>query len=471
MSRILIISTDVVGTTMAGPGIRALELARALARARHTVVLAVPGASDSADALLTITPYAYGQPGAFTALLAWAEVVVGQGFVFEAHPELLASDVPLAIDMYDPLILESLDLYAGADRATLDQQTARYLRLTNAQLQRGDFFFCATSGQRDYWLGALTAAGRLTPDVVASSDRELRALIDLVPSGIAATPPERGAPVLRGVHPAIPGDAVLLVWAGGLWDWFDPLTVVRAVADLRETCPQLRLCFFAGARPNPHGQPFLTRNTEQVSALAANLGVLGRQVIMLDFWVPYAERGRYLAEADVGVSAHLPGIETRFAFRTRLLDYLWARLPLIGTVGDSLGEMIAQRGAGLLVAPGDQTGWRTAICQLYHDTSARAALQAAAGQLAEHFTWAEVVRPLETFCAAPRRTGRPPDDPDHHVAELAAARASAAESSDYARRLERELATRDAQIASMADLLGRIENGRIMRILRALRRG
>jgi hypothetical protein len=54
-------------------------------------------------------------------------------------------------------------------------------------------------------------------------------------------------------------------------------------------------------------------------------------------------------------------------------------------------------------------------------------------------------------------------------AELTAARAFGAESAAYARRLEGELAARDAQIARMADLLRRIENGRLMRILRALR--
>lgn len=471
MTRILIISTDVVGAAMAGPGIRALELGRALARAAHTVVLAVPSAGDFADAQLTIAPYTYGQPGAFAALLAATEVVVGQGFVFEAHPELLASDLPLAIDLYDPLILESLDLYAGADQATLELQAARYLRLTLAQLRRGDFFFCATAGQRDYWLGALTAAGRLTPALAASSDRELRALIDLVPSGIDNSPPQRGAPALRGVHPAIAADDLLLVWAGGLWDWFDPLTVVRAVADLRDTCPRLRLCFFAGARPNPHGAPVRTRKAEQVSALAAELAVLNHSVIMLDFWVPYEERGRYLAEADVGVSAHLPGIETRFAFRTRLLDYLWARLPLIGTAGDSLGELIAGRGAGLLVEPGDQAGWRAAISRLYHDVATREAQRAAADQLARAFTWDEIARPLATFCAAPRRTGRAPDDPGACAAEVAGANAGDAEAGAYAARLEAEIEAKNAHIARLEALIRRLENGRVMRILGALSGG
>ncbi len=42
--------------------------------------------------------------------------------------------------------------------------------------------------------------------------------------------------------------------------------------------------------------------------------MLDRSVIFLEQWVPYAERGAYLAEADVGVSAHLAGVETHFAF-------------------------------------------------------------------------------------------------------------------------------------------------------------
>ncbi|MEI7771768.1 MAG: glycosyl transferase family 1, partial [Chloroflexales bacterium] len=189
MSHILLVSTDVVAAAMAGPGIRALELGRALARAGHRVTLAVPGGSDIVAPELMIVAYAHGSPDAFAALLAEADVLVGQGFVFEAHPELLACPLPIAVDLYDPLILESLDLYASAERDVAERAAARYLELTLAQLRRGDFFFCATDRQRDYWLGALSAAGRLMPAAVAAGDRELRALIDLVPSGIDPAPP------------------------------------------------------------------------------------------------------------------------------------------------------------------------------------------------------------------------------------------------------------------------------------------
>ncbi len=56
-------------------------------------------------------------------------------------------------------------------------------------------------------------------------------------------------------------------------------------------------------------------------------GALGTSVFFNPDWVAYEDRGDYLLEADAGVSTHFAHIETEFAFRTRILDYLWAGLP------------------------------------------------------------------------------------------------------------------------------------------------
>jgi glycosyltransferase involved in cell wall biosynthesis len=317
---------------------------------------------------------------------------------------LLETRVPLAVDLYDPMLLEGLDLVSGEDRAAVDVQFTRYQRLTEAQLRRGDFFFCATDRQRDYWLGALTAMGRITPDLVSRSDRELQDLIDLVPSGIAAAPPSGLPAVLRNVHPSIGPDDIILLWAGGLWDWFEPDLLVRAMAELNIERPRLKLVFFAGARPAADGVPYRTRTHARARALAAELEVLDRSVIFLEEWVPYAQRAAYLREADIGVSAHRPGAETRFAFRTRLLDYIWARLPVICSSGDSLGEEIALAGMGDLVAPGDLGGWVAALRRVGDDPILRANRRAAANVMAERYAWDAVARPLARFCSRPRRT-------------------------------------------------------------------
>ena len=195
--------------------------------------------------------------------------------------------------------------------------------------------------------------------------------------------------------------------------------------------------------------------------------MLDRAVIFLDEWVPYAARGAYLAEADVGVSAHLPGLETHFALRTRLLDYLWARLPVICTAGDSLGERFAGGGMGGLVPPHDLDGWVAAIRRLHDDPALRAACRAAADSLAAEFTWDRVARPLAAFCARPSRSPSSQPAASERMAEL-----------------ERALAQRDAQVADLEARaawledqahaarreLAAVQNGRLMRLLRWLSR-
>ena len=49
-------------------------------------------------------------------------------------------------------------------------------------------------------------------------------------------------------------------------------------------------------------------------------------------------------EADVGVSLHLEHLETTYSFRTRMLDYLWAGLPIVASAGDGFAEIISRRG-------------------------------------------------------------------------------------------------------------------------------
>ena len=68
--------------------------------------------------------------------------------------------------------------------------------------------------------------------------------------------------------------------------------------------------------------------------------------------MPYAERGRYLADADIGVSTHVLHVETAFSFRTRMLDYLWAGLPIVCTEGDEFAGIVEREGLGRVVGAG-----------------------------------------------------------------------------------------------------------------------
>ena len=112
-------------------------------------------------------------------------------------------------------------------------------------------------------------------------------------------------------------------------------------------------------------------------------------------WVPYEERGAWLLEADLGVSAHPAHLETRFAYRTRIADYLWGGLPVVTSEGDVLGDLVRSAGLGRAVPPGDDAAFAAACSDLLRDSEPeRANVRSAA----EDLRWDRVVRPLLDFC-------------------------------------------------------------------------
>ena len=151
-------------------------------------------------------------------------------------------------------------------------------------------------------------------------------------------PPRRTRPVLRGVVPGIGADDKVVLWGGGIYNWFDPLTLIRAVDKLRRRLPEVRLFFLGMKHPNPEVREM--RMADDAVALAEELGLAGTHVFFNEDWVAYDDRQNYLLEADIGVSTHLDHVETEFSFRTRILDYLWAALPIVATSGDSLAALI-----------------------------------------------------------------------------------------------------------------------------------
>src|SRR5262249_54226492 len=149
---------------------------------------------------------------------------------------------------------------------------------------------------------------------------------------------------IKGVVPGIGPDDKVILWGGGIYNWFDPLVLIRAVDKLRTRLPSARV-FFMGTR-HPNLDVPEMRMTQNAYALSYDLGLKGTHVFFNDDWVAYDRRADYLLDADVGVSTHLDHIETEFSFRTRILDYLWASLPIVCTKGDAFAQLVEDRNLG-----------------------------------------------------------------------------------------------------------------------------
>ena len=390
--RTIFLSWDRLGGSMAGSAIRSLELARAVARQGVEVGIAAPAGSElPAGADLELIHFEQGSVPA-SALRA-ADSVFLPGRVELMH----AIRKPMAIDLYDPFVLSNLDFFGddfnrGGGRALLA------LRWLQHHLVNGDFFLCASETQRHFWLGMLAAAGRLNRANYVG-DPLLERLMSIVPFGLSPEKPSAEGAVLRGVIPGLGATDRLILWAGGMWNWVDPVTLVRAGAKLRETRPDVKVVLLGASHPNSDiGEMQVAR---EARALAHELDPQGEGFFFLD-WVPYDRRHLYLLESDVGVSLHRPGVESEFAFRTRLLDYLWCELPMVLTEGDELATRIAAAGLGRTVSPGDAAGVAFAIEQLL-ETPSSALRQQAFREHRSALAWDRVAEPLVEFCQAPRR--------------------------------------------------------------------
>jgi glycosyltransferase involved in cell wall biosynthesis len=232
--------------------------------------------------------------------------------------------------------------------------------------------------------------GRISPEVYAR-DPALWSLVAVVPFGLDPAPPN-SVPTVKGVVPGIGPSDRLLLWGGGIWNWFDPLTVIRAVGQLAGDRSDVKLLFLGLKHPSSAVAEMTM--ADQAVTLAAELGLDGTSVFFNRDWVPYDERLAWFAEADLGVSAHHDSFETRLAFRTRLLDHIAGGTPLVVTRGDVLGDLVQSRAMGRALAPGDVDGWTVALADLLADNQAYAAARTAVKAAQEELSWGRIGEPL-----------------------------------------------------------------------------
>jgi glycosyltransferase involved in cell wall biosynthesis len=396
--KVLVQCDDVVGAAMAGTGIRCWEISSQLAE-EHEVTLTAPSGVDlESHAFSVVSRPRHAPPSYYRGY----DAVLAPRVLPQLAEGKRRYGFRLIVDLYDPALLENLELNAARPMRERELAVERLRRDLLLALRTGDHFVCASEVQRDMWIGSLTAAGRITPAAYAS-DPSLRELVDVVPFGIADEACTRTGPGMRERFGIGDGDFVLL-WGGGIWNWLDPLTVIESVAEVATTYPDTRLVFMGLERPNER-IPEMAMSVKS-KRLADELNLTGEHVFFNYGWVPYQERGNFLLDADAGVSTHGDHVETHFAFRTRNLDYLWAGLPIVSTSGDVFADLLQSSGAGIAVAPNDRGALRDAIVSL-REPERRARMSQASRALAERYSWAQAVMPLRTMLGSATEPLRP----------------------------------------------------------------
>jgi glycosyltransferase involved in cell wall biosynthesis len=394
--KILVITPDTLGELMAGPAIRAYEMAKALALIGDVRLVS----TVRADLVRDDFEVSYADDGQLRQHADWADVIVFQGHVLAGYPWLRDSKNILVADIYDPMHLEVLEQGKGLPSDERYGQSLHTAEVLNDQIERADFMLCASDKQRDFWLGQLAALCRINP-ATYDEDASLRSLLAVAPFGIEDNPPVQSRHGIKGVIPGISESDTVILWGGGIYNWFDPITLIRAVHALSATHPDLRLFFLGVKHPNPNVPEMEV--SLKARELAIELGLLDRVIFFNEGWVPYQERANFLLDADVGVSTHFDHLETSFSFRTRILDYMWASLPIVSTDGDTFAGIIKEHELGRVVPPNDVSALEEALDDLLYSEGERTRAKTNVVRYARDLKWADMLQPLVEFCLNPHR--------------------------------------------------------------------
>ena len=321
--KIVVATGDSLTPRMAGPAIRAWQIALALSREHDVKLVSTVKCRADAPRLRC----GRHRPRRMAELEAWCDVFVFQGYILHEYPVVrdVARRSSSSTSTTRSTSSSSSRRATWARSCAATRCCARVATCSTSSSRRGDFFICASDKQRDFWLGQLAALGRINPATYDDSP-SLVQLITLVPFGVSDDAAAADcAPAIKGVVPGI-----------GRRRRGHPvgrrhLQLVRpADAHPRHRQAARRAgptcgCSSSGCKhPNPqrardaHGRSTRAR-------LSDELGLTGTHVFFNEDWVAYDDRQNYLLEADIGVCTHFDHVETAFS-----LPHPHPRLPVGG---------------------------------------------------------------------------------------------------------------------------------------------
>ncbi|MCW8984107.1 MAG: hypothetical protein OQK55_02095 [Thermoanaerobaculales bacterium] len=354
--RVLVLTDDLVGPSMAGSALRAWELARVLLSAGHEVVLSAAAGSSH--------PEGHGPPVVAKPPWRWADAILSPPWCLP--PRAFLGRQLLVVDGVTPLLAE-----LSASPST--PEISRRRRTAGARLplvaSRADAVLVAGDEQAEWWSACL--AGRTDVPLIHC------------PFGVSDADPATDTGSIEGV----PAGWSVVLWWGGVWPWLDLDTLLAARALLGSA----NVSVVVPTADRPGSGTHLT--THDLEAAGARHGLQRPAIVPLEHWVPYTERHRILNRSAVLAVLHRPGRETSLSFRTRALDGVWAAVPLLLTEGGAISDIANSKGWGAVVPPGNAKLAAAALDLLLADRS-QERCRAVLTEARDRWRWSVVVQPL-----------------------------------------------------------------------------
>jgi glycosyltransferase involved in cell wall biosynthesis len=227
----------------------------------------------------------------------------------------------------------------------------------------------------------MVAVGRLNP-MLFETDPRLESLIRIAPFGVQAP---------RDPKPRRAHDILF----GGIYDWYDPVLAIEAVAIVQRSIPDVTLTF------TRHPNPELTPQGKLAEALE-HVRRKHYDFVRFEPWAAYAERAAYFEQFGLALLTFPRSLETDLSMRTRIYDYLWCGLPVVTSSAPGTDELLARYGAGSVIAGDAPEDFAAEIVALLGDRERYERMSHGGQTFVREHQWDRTLQPLREFCRAPR---------------------------------------------------------------------
>jgi glycosyltransferase involved in cell wall biosynthesis len=291
---------------------------------------------------------------------------------------LFASGLEFDVDFYSISATEALEADDGMPRWRLFQGRRRTALRYLALVRHSRRILVSIPEHQAFLGGLFFSRGDAGSCRIASTLPEHSFL---APMGVPVDPVPSDLP---NPYPESIRHRPIFLWGGGIWAWFDVESLLQSFRILQEGGRDPVLFFLCGT--NPSGLTSQDAPVRNALSRAAELGLLGRNVHFLEKGASPSELPGYLAHCTAGIMANPERLESVCSWRTRLLDLLWARKPVVVSGYDPLSSAMVRNGQGVAVPSGDAEALARAIADFAPTTRP-------SDTLADSLRWPRVFAP------------------------------------------------------------------------------
>jgi hypothetical protein len=317
---------------MSGSGLRLLQVAGGLSPWCE-VRLLLPTADNGADEDL-----AYPVMRDINDAVAWADAL----YVLDEHPDDLlvhgkARGCAIVCENHTPVE----HCYYRMPGCWADDIHLGAVRRYREQLRLADLFIVRSDVERCSVIDGLIISGRVSASDLRL-DESLRRLVQVVPIGVLESELDAMPEGMRDEPSEWPIEEGLW-WNGGLWEFHDPVTLLRALAATRTRIGQFGITF--PYLPSAADSPVLRSVLAEVEALN-----LAESVHLLSEQPDHRTRDSACSRAAAFVCVGRDSAENALCHRLRLRDTYLYRRPFIADAYGATGKFVAGTGIGVALA-------------------------------------------------------------------------------------------------------------------------